>query len=357
MARLSQKLFSPRLRQFGHILPFNVFVWILLLFYLSPVFFIIVTAMKPTEQLTDRNSPLYPASMVRYEYQGREYPLYHVPTEAGIQQWALIKPRRATSEFIDPQHPESGPIQWQGSWRTLKRVYQFHIAWENFTVLFKSLLFPRMFLSTSLMTLIGEIAVLTSSIVVAYGFSRFSLPGGNLLFYILIATILIPEKVTFIPSYFVYVNYLHWRGTFLPILLPLFFGNAVYIFLLRQNFKSIPVDLEEAAMLDGAGPLQRLFYVILPQSWPVVITVSLLYFFYSWNEIREVSLYLGSNIKLMPLSYGVQTYQSFTPIQNLIEASTIVVLAVPVILLFLFQRFFLQGLVITGMEEGTSSGV
>jgi len=333
------------------VLPFNLFVWILLLLYLLPVCFMIVTALKPTEQLMDRNAPLYPAMHVSFEYQGRDYRLYHVPAGGGVRKWALIKPRPDTAEFIDPQHPETGPIKWEGNWRSLKGVYKFHIEWENFTKLFGSLLFPRMFLNTFLMTFIGEIAILTSSILVAYGFSRFSLPGGNLLFYILIATILIPEKVTFIPTFFVYVNFLHWMGTFLPILVPLFFGNAVYIFLLRQNFRSIPIELEEAAMLDGAGPLQRLFYVILPQSLPVVITVSLLHFFYAWNEIREVSLYIGSNMKLIPLSYGVQNYQSFTPIQNLVEASTIVVLAFPVMLLFLFQRFFMQGLVITGAEK------
>ncbi|HXQ32626.1 MAG TPA: carbohydrate ABC transporter permease [Anaerolineales bacterium] len=349
----SKKVSLLWIRQLGNLLPFNLFVWALLLLYLSPVFFMIVTAMKSTEQLSDRNAPLYPATRVPYEYQGRKYHLYHVPTTDGVKQWAMINPGREMTEFIDPQRPEAGLIQWEGNWRSLKGVYKFHIAWANFNVLFKSLLFPRMLTNTFLMTLIGGIAILASSIIVAYGFSRFSLPGGDLLFYVLIATILIPEKVTFIPSYFVYVNYLHWRGTFLPILLPLFFGNAVYIFLLRQNFRNIPVDLEEAAMLDGAGPLQRLWYVILPQSWPVVITVSLLFFFYSWNEIRQVSLYVGSNMQLIPLSYGVQNFQSFNPVQNLIAASTIVVLAFPVILLFLSQRFFMQGLVITGTENNT----
>src|SRR5258707_12138590 len=116
--------------------------------------------------------------------------------------------------------------------------------------------------NTFLITMIGEIGVLISSILVAYGFARFSLPGGNLLFYVLIATILIPEKVTFIPTFYIYIAILHWRGTVLPLLVHLFFGNAVYIFLLRQNFKSIPVDLEEAAMLDGAGPIRRLFSVV-----------------------------------------------------------------------------------------------
>lgn len=335
-------------------LTINLFVWAILLFYLSPVFFMIVTALKPTAQLNDRNAPLYPAVPETFEYHGREYHLYFVPGEEGLRSWAMIRPGREMTEFIDPLDPEAGLISWKGNWRALQKVYRFHIEWSNFTGLLESLLFPRMFLNTFLLTSIGWIAVLASSIVVAYGFSRFSLPGGNMLFYVLIATILIPEKVTFIPSYFVYVNALNWGGTFLPILMPLFFGNAVYIFLLRQNFRSLPVELEEAAMLDGAGPLQRLFYVVLPQSWPVVITVSLLFIFYSWNEIRLVSLYAASNMDLIPLSYGVQNFQSFTPIQNLVSASTLLVLAFPVTLLFLFQRFFMQGLVITGVENHSS---
>jgi multiple sugar transport system permease protein len=120
---------------------------------------------------------------------------------------------------------------------------------------------------------------------------------------------------------------------------------------LRQNFRSLPVDLEEAAMLDGAGPLRRLFSVVLPQSWPVVITVSLLHFFYTWNETRLASLYLGTDPNLMPVSFGVQNYQSFIPIQNVIAASSSLVLIVPVTLLILAQKYFMQGLVITGAEK------
>ena len=148
---------------------------------------------------------------------------------------------------------------------------------------------------TLLLVLIAEIGVLLSSILIAYGFSRFPLPGGDLLFYVLIATILIPEKVTLIPTFFFYVNFFHWYGTIYPLVVHLFFGNAVFIFLLRQNFKSLPLDLEEAAMLDGAGPLRRLFSVVLPQSWPVLVTISLLQFFYTWNETRLVTLYMGPN--------------------------------------------------------------
>jgi multiple sugar transport system permease protein len=343
--------FVPNIKRYINILPFNLFVWVLMTLYLSPLLFMIVTAMMPTAQLSDKTAPLYPARVMRYEHEGKEYQIYNVPMEDGIRPMALAKPGRETSLLIDPQHPERGLIEWKGSWRTLQGVYEFHIEWENFTRLFTSLPFPQMLRNTFLLALIGGIGVLVSSIVVAYGFARFSLPGGNLLFYILIATILIPEKITFIPTFYVYVGILHWRGTVLPVLLHLFFGNAVYIFLLRQNFKSLPIDLEEAAMLDGAGPLRRLFSVVLPQSWPVVITVSLLHFFFTWNETRLASLYLGTDPKLMPVSFGVQNYQSFIPIQNVVEASSIIVLILPVILLILAQKYFMQGLVITGAEK------
>ena len=100
-------------------------------------------------------------------------------------------------------------------------------------------------------------------------------------------------------------------------------------------------------MLDGAGPLRRLTAIVLPQSWPVVITVSLLHFFYVWNETRLASVYLMAKPDLMPVSFAVQNYLSRIPIQNVIEASTLVVLIVPVIVLLISQRYFMQGIVIT----------
>lgn len=340
-----------RRERLTRLLPFNVFVWILLTLYLLPIGFMVVTAMMPTDQLSANNAPLYPALMKTYVYAGRELQLYNVPTDQGRQQWALVKPGRKTSQFVDPQHPEIGVITWTGNWRQLAGVYEFHPTWDNFTILFRALPFPEMAKNTFLITMTGEIGVLISSILVAYGFSRFSLPGGNLLFYILIATLLIPDKITFIPSYFFFVNVLKWKDTLYPILVPLFFGNAIYIFLLRQNFKSIPVDLEEAAMLDGAGPLRRLVSIILPQSVPVILTIFLLHFFYAWNETRLASLYLSTNSALMPVSFGTQIYQSLIRIDNVIQAGTVVVLVIPTLILFMSQRFFMQGLVITGTER------
>jgi len=330
---------------------FNLFIWGVLFVYLFPMLYMVATAFMEGPQLQDRNAPAYPSRHVRIEYQGDEYEVYNVPIEGEIRQLALVAPGRTSSEFVDPKNPEAGLITWEGNWRQLVGVYEFHATWENFGTLFRSLPIPRMVQNTLIMTLVAEVGVLLSSIVVAYGFSRFPLPGGNLLFYILIGTILIPEKVTLIPTYFFFVRVLNWEGTWLPLLVPFFFGNAVFIFLLRQNFKSIPKDLDEAAMIDGAGPLRTLFQVILPQSWPTVITVSLLHFFYMWNETRQAALYLSTSRELSPISFGVQNFQSLAPIQNQLQASALILMIVPVIVLLISQRYFMRDVVVTGMEK------
>jgi multiple sugar transport system permease protein len=328
----------------------NLFIFSLLFIYLFPTLYMVSASFMEAAQFRDRNAPPYPARQVRYEYDGRERLVYEVPFEDGVRELALAVPGRTSSQFVDPQNPEAGLIDWEGSWRALTGVYRFHMSWDNFDLIF-SPRFPGMLRNTLFMAVISLVGVLLSSIVVAYGFARFPLPGGNLIFYIMIATVLIPENITLIPTYFFFVNVLDWNGSWLPIMLPFFFGNAVYIFLLRQNFKSMPKELEEAAVLDGAGPIRTLFSIVLPQSWPVVITVSILHFFYIWNETRQASLYLSTRPDLIPLSYGVQNFQSLTGIQNQLQASALIVMIVPLIVLLLSQRYFMRDVIVTGTEK------
>lgn len=330
---------------------YNLFAWILLAIYLLPVAFMVVTAFKSTDQLLDDKAPWYPARIKTYPYQGQAAELIQVPIDGGLKTLALVTPGIRSSQFVDPQEPSAGLIEWQGDYQKLNPVYEPYFVLSNFTKLFTTLPFPSMLMNTLLVVLIGEIGVLVSSIVIAYGFSRFPLPGGDFLFYVVIATILIPEKITFIPTFFFYVKVLNWQGTIYPLIIYLFFGSPVYIFLLRQNFKSIPIEMEEAAMLDGAGPLRRLFWIVLPQSWPAIVTIILLQFFYTWNETRLSSLYLGVNSKFMPVSFGIQVYQSLVPIQNVIEAGTMVVMVIPIIVLILSQRLFMRSMTITGLEK------
>jgi multiple sugar transport system permease protein len=329
----------------------NVLVMGLLVVYLFPMVYMVATSLMDSRQLGDRYAPPYPAVPVTYAYGGENLRIYKVPFEDGVRELALVNKGRQSSEFIDPKNPEAGLVAWQGSWRALPGVYRFQATLENFELLFRSVRFPELIGNTLLAAAISTIAVLASSLVVAYGFARYPLPGGNLLFYVLIGTMLIPDKVTLIPTYFFYVRVLAWNGSWLPILLPFFFGSALYIFLLRQNFRSIPKEVEEAAMLDGAGPVRTLVSVVIPQSWPVIITVALLHFFYIWNETRQAALYLSTRRDLAPVSFGIQNFQSLSPTQNLLQASALIILLVPIIVLLLSQRHFMRNLVITGMER------
>ncbi len=329
----------------------NLFVFILLAVYLSPLSYMVVTSLKTHLQLLDGRAPLWPAQAVTYNYQGQIYDVYNVPTEDGMRHLALIKPTRTVSDFIDPDHPEAGLIHWQGSWRTLHRVYVPSVSADNFIELWKAIKYVPILGNTFFVVLVSGIGVLCSSIAVAYGMSRFHIPGGNLLFLLIIATIMIPDSILIVPSFVVFTRILGWNGSYLPLIVPQLFGSAVYIFLLRQKFKSIPRDLDEAAMLDGAGPLRILVSIILPQSIPIVTTVALLHFFNMWNELRVSSLYLGIRQDLQTMAFTAQNAGGFGGTPEMMQASVLLLLVAPVVVLLLSQRFFMQDMIITGTEK------
>ncbi len=330
----------------------NLFVFLFLVAYLSPLPFMIISSLTPHDQFLDSNAPILPSKRVKFHYEGKDLIVYQVPTEEGIKHWALYKPSRRSSQFIDPENPEAGPILWEGAWRTLKADYVFAPTLDNFKDFFAVADIPLYLKNTILVALISEIGVLASSIAVAYGLSRFRIPGLKYIFFLLIATIMIPSNITLVPTYYLYSGHmLNWIGTWLPLIVPHFFGSAILIFLLRQNFKSIPRDLDEAAMLDGASPLRILISVILPQSIPVVVTVALLHFFYIWNETRLSSLYLGIAPHRQMISFAVQRNQTYFFTPEVLMVGALVVMIVPVIVLFLSQRFFMQDMIVTQIEK------
>jgi multiple sugar transport system permease protein len=363
----SQSTLNRQLWQFTGSAILNLLVFVLVAAYLSPLVYMVVTSIKSDLSFTDSHAPLYPAINPQYNYNGVDHPVMEVPTANGIKEWALITPRRAYAEFIDPHNPGTGLIHWDGNWRALKKVYTFSLSFKAITGLLNSANILAM-LNTLIIALVSEIGVLLSSIAVAYGFSRFRIPGGKWLFILLISTILIPDNITSIPTYITFTNLINWLTTamaswqlpfpipwaWLPLIAPHFFSSAIFVFLLRQNFRSIPRDLDEAAMLDGAGPVRILTWIILPQSIPVVATVALLHFFYIWNEIRHAALYLGTLPNLWPISIRLGAPTSFVPgvdIQTALQARALLVLIVPVAVLFIFQRFFMQDMVVTGQEK------
>ncbi|HEX9332562.1 MAG TPA: carbohydrate ABC transporter permease [Anaerolineales bacterium] len=340
-----------RLWEFTGTALLNLFIFILLLVYLSPLSYMVVTSLKTRTQLQDGTSPLWPGELKTFVYEGKTYPIYKVPTKNGVQDLALVEPHQKYSMYIDPAHPEAGLIREEGFYRGLHRAYSPKITFDNFIQLWKVIDYPHVINNTLYVVIVSGIGVLLASIAVAYGFSRFRIPGGKYLFFLLIATIMIPDSILLIPSFVIFARVLGWNGSYLPLIVPPFFGSAVYIFLLRQNFKSIPRDLDEAAMLDGAGPLRILISIILPQSIPTVATVTLLHFFNMWNELRVSSLYLGIRQDLQTVAFtaSITPTVGFTP--ELLQASTLLLLIVPVVVLLLSQRFFMQDMVITGLEK------
>jgi multiple sugar transport system permease protein len=365
---LGEPALTLRLWRFTGSAILNLVIFILLTAYLAPLPYMFATSLKSPEQVSAGvMAPLYPATYLTYAYQGVEYPVMEVSTANGVQQWALVNKYRTYAEFIDPQHPDGGLIHWNGNWRLLKKAYVFSLTFEAFEQWQQANL-PLGLLNTLIVIGISEIGVLATSIAVAYGFSRFRIPGGKWLFFLLIATIMIPDSITLLPTYLTYTNLLHvWLPqqsflrfpfpvpwNWLPLIAPHFFSSAIFVFLLRQNFLSIPRDMDEAAMLDGAGPLRILIQIILPQSIPVVTTVAMLHFFYIWNEFRISSLYLGTNPNLWLLASRLQ--RGGTMSFNLspepgIQAGALVLMIVPVVVLLVFQRFFMQDMVVTGMEK------
>ena len=330
----------------------TLLIWIFLLVFLSPLSYMVVTSLKSAEDLRERSAPLYPAERLTYNYEGTTYQLYKVPTEDSvIHEWALVKPSRLSSQFIDPVHPEQGLITWNGSWRSLGGVFRFRIYWDNYTNIWKAINYFQYFRNTLTIVILSEIGILLSSIAVAYGFSRFRIPGGRFLFFLLIATIVIPDSITLVPSFVVFTRILPWNATYYPLIVPAFFGSAIYIFLLRQNFRSIPRDLDEAAMLDGAGPLRTLISIIIPQAVPAIVTLALLHFFNTWNELRMSSLYLGIRPDLQTIAFTAQFSPAYGFTPEVLQTSAVILMAIPLLILFLSQRFFMQDMVVTGMEK------
>ena len=320
--------------------------------YLLPLLYMVTTAFQQPGQSTTPGAPVWPAVPQTAEYQGQPYPVYAVPFPDGTtRQLILIDAGRESSLFVDPAAADPTPIEWQGRWRTLEQAWTFAPLVENFSTAWNQLDFPRLLQNTFGIAILSTIGAVLSSVLVAYGFARFRFPGKNAMFVVLIATIILPFQVTLLPQYVLF-TWLGWNGTWLPLIVPHLFANAYNVFLLRQYFLTIPRDLDEAAMIDGAGPFRILRSIIVPQSVAAIVAVSLFHFFFAWNDFFVPLLYLASTPELQPLSIAIQQYNALYAEQpTLIQAASLMTMAVPIVVFLLAQRAFMRGVVVTGVEK------
>jgi multiple sugar transport system permease protein len=369
----SSPVLSLRMRGFLAAASLTLFSLLLLTAFLSPFSYMAATAFKDNDQITDPTSPLWPGRPAVYVHKGEavtysftykekedsvtlnpgdEFDLHSVPDENGnMRSWALIVKRRGVSFFVDPGNPEAGLIEWEGEWRTLEPAYQLSLRWENFIKAWNDLEFLQVLRNTLFIAIGGDIGTLLSCTLVAYGFSRFRIPGKDIFLVMLVSTIILPGFVTLIPTYALFQR-LGWVGTYAPLIVPHFFANAYNVFLLRQYFLTIPKEMDEAAMMDGASPLRTLISVILPQSMPVVVAVGVFHFIFAWNDYFGPLIYLSTKPDLQPLSVAIQYYnQQYVRQLFMVQATAMLGLVVPVVIFFIAQRAFMRGVVVTGVEK------
>jgi multiple sugar transport system permease protein len=228
--------------------------------------------------------------------------------------------------------------------------YPHHLEWANFSRAVEVFPFWTFLKNTTIVTGLTVAGVALTTPMVAYGFSRIEWPGRDKVFYLVLATVFIPFPALIVALFDIFAR-LHWINTFKPLIVPYFFcflPAAFWIFLLRQFFMQIPQELSDAARLDGAGELRVLFQVVMPQSWPALIAVSLFGALHAWNDFLGPLLYLQDPTKYT-LSVGLTFFSSQAShdiqFNLLMAASTLVIL--PVVVMFLsFQRAFVEGVTV-----------
>lgn len=326
---------------------------IVLSMYIMPLVFGVTTSLKSSAQASDPNAPLLPSDIVQVEYESEFYDVYEVPTDDGIQQWALLqRRRRGASLFLDINNPYGELIEWEGNTFTLEPVYELAVHWSNYPDAWGEIEFPRLLFNTMVYATVTMFGTLVASSLTAYGFARFDFPFKNLLFVVLLSTIILPPAVTLVPTYAFFVRVLKWGGTWYPLIVPQMFGNAYNVFLLRQYFLTIPREMEEAAQVDGAGPFRTFRSIILPQAVPALTAVALFHFFFAWNDFFGPLIYLAGSRDKNPITVGLTEFNGlYATDTQLILAASVISMLLPLAIFFIAQRVFIQGIVITGVDK------
>ncbi|MET9019041.1 carbohydrate ABC transporter permease [Actinopolymorpha sp. NPDC004070] len=223
-----------------------------------------------------------------------------------------------------------------------------HIA--NYAAAFQTVPVWTFFRNSLFVAAVSVVGVAVSSALVAYGFSHIRWRGRNVVFVLVISTMLLPYEVTMISQYIMFAN-LGWVNTFLPLTVPSFFGVPFYIFMLRQFFLRIPVEMTEAARIDGASELRIFASIVLPLAVPALSVVGLLQFVASWNDFLGPLIYLNDP-NLYTLSLGMHYFRTSLYQTELgPQAAYAFMIALPVIVVFfLAQRRFIQGIALTGLK-------
>jgi ABC-type glycerol-3-phosphate transport system permease component len=251
------------------------------------------------------------------------------------------------------------PIFWMisTSLKTQAEVAKFPIVWipnvfqwQNYPTALTVNPFGAYFVNTMYYALGSTIFELISCAFIAYGFARLRAPGKNFLFMLVLGTMMMPTWVTLIPQYIMFSK-IGWVGTYNPLLIPKLFGSSYLIFMLRQFYRTLPKDYEEAAIIDGANYFGIWWRIMLPLSLPALGAVAIMSFMYHYQDFAGPLIYINDTLKY-PVSLGLQQFRA--PFGgtafHLLMAASVVFLVPPIVLFFLCQRYFIQGIVVSGVK-------
>jgi ABC-type glycerol-3-phosphate transport system permease component len=233
----------------------------------------------------------------------------------------------------------------------VRTVRRFDPHPENYGEVLKREPFHKYFANTLFITVCCIIGQVLSCALVGYAFARIQFRGRGILFLVVLSTMMIPAQITMIPRFIIFVK-LGWLDSFKPLTVPAFLAtNAFFVFLFRQFFLTIPVDLEDAARIDGCGPLGTFWHVMLPLARPAAVTTAVFTFIWSWNDFLAPLIYINSDQKrtLALALDSFKTMYGYSDVHLLMAAS--VMMIVPSLVIFLIaQRAFIRGVVVTGLK-------
>lgn len=239
--------------------------------------------------------------------------------------WTLITALKTKAELFS--YP---PVFWPADWQ-----------WENFTNAWTALPFTTFLKNSVVVVILSTIGQLFSSSLVAYGFARFRFPGRDPLFVLLLATMMIPWDVKMIPLYMEF-NYLGWINTLKPLIVPAWFGEAFFIFLLRQYIMTIPMEIDEAARMDGANAWQIYWRIHLPLMAPALVLVGTFHFMNAWNDYLGPLIYLNDQ-STYTLPLGLALFKGLHEVDYISIAAITVILCLPPLALFFYaQRYIMD---------------
>ncbi len=323
--------------------------------FVVPFLWLVTTSVKEEDQMFKYPPVWLPTQQVQEVFEGTRRGISTMTIDGQtvkVAETAELEDGRKRVEIMPGQVGEGKTMLVERS--ELTKIRRLAPKWENYTDALdflpkethKGLLYLW---NTIYITALSILGTVFSSSLVAYSFARLRWPGRDQLFVVLLGTMMLPGAVTMIPVFLVF-RALGWVDTLKPLWVPAFFGGAFSVFLLRQFFMTIPTDLEDAAKIDGCSLFGIYWRIMLPLIKPALAALTIMTFMGSWNNFMGPLIYINSPEK-MTLAYGLQLFQGAHSAEYglLMAASTLVML--PVLLVFFFtQRYFIQGITLTGIK-------